>query len=680
MYLDFRRYIIRIFVVGCFLSRLTILHAQTYYVSSLTGDDKNNGRTPETALKTIDEVNKWLPYFRPGTSVLFERGGIYYGSITVPSSIRGITDYPITFGAYGEGDMPIISGAKQITDWEQIDKNLWVASVLERPDGIDVLFIDGKKYYPARFPNKGYRYITNRYSRGLQDNTLSFPDGYWNGATVAFKVNDWDIFRDTVANSYSNGRIDKVGVNSDKIPGRDWGYFFQNHINAIDTIGEWVYDKKESSITLYTEKNPNDQIIIYSGTEHGIDFRYLWSEPPYRNCYFIIESLLFQHYNEYAIYARFGKNLEIRHNTIINCRSGIFVGGFDECQISRNTIFDIEDNAIILGNLRDSRIDNNVIRRIATSLDSGQNGPSGIGIYLTMRVNNHFPNDRIQITGNRIDSIGYDAILVTFSQNLLIKNNFINYSMISLSDGGGIYIGTNPHDPPTLRNTEITDNIIINTIGNYDGTPYRTIPDNWKWRHGIYLDDGKSHVTIQGNTVFNSGSGIFFHGAHNNIVHNNTLYNNSIANITTQNRNSEYVFLYNDIQYNYMYKSEGRTYLCLHINKFAEFTVNNKIDNNYICSPFSQQFAEFSNRPPINRTIWSIETKFDFNSRSEPVSYATSGAKLPEKFAILVYNPTSKDTTILLDNTYMSFDRTVYKGSIHLQPFKSAILFLAANH
>ena len=470
MYQVFGRYIIRFFIVGFFIFQFGILHAQTYYVSSLTGDDRNNGTSPATAWATIDAVNRWITMLRPGSSVLFERGGIYYGSITIPTSVRGSAGYPITFGAYGEGDMPILSGAKQITGWEQIDKDMWIANVTDRPESINALFIDGKKFYPARFPKTGFRRVTSRYSGGLQDNRLNFPDGYWNGATVAFKVNDWTIYRDEVAYSYSDGRIDKNGSNSDQIPGPNWGYFLQNHINALDAVDEWVYDRREYTLTLCTDKNPNEQLVEYMYIGNGVRIN-----SSNTNCYIHIENLCFQYYRNYAIYAgNIGRNLEIRHNAIINCWSAINVTGLEDCLISENIITDMESVGVNLLNISNSSIKNNNIRRVATSLDGGQNGWCGGGIALRVHRN----STHCEITGNRLDSIGYNGFSLFYAHDLLIKNNVINYSMLSFTDGGGIYFDYELNDPTDLKNTEVIDNIILNTVYGISAvidTPNRVI-------------------------------------------------------------------------------------------------------------------------------------------------------------------------------------------------------------
>lgn len=79
----------------------------SYYISSINGDDDNDGLSPETAWKTTDAltVNAWK--FGPGDGVLFERGGVYRtsSSISVKSGM--------TYAAYGTGAKPVLYGSTE---------------------------------------------------------------------------------------------------------------------------------------------------------------------------------------------------------------------------------------------------------------------------------------------------------------------------------------------------------------------------------------------------------------------------------------------------------------------------------------------------------------------------------------------------------------------------------------
>lgn len=78
----------------------------TYYVDATSGNDANNGLSPSTPWKTMDRVNAFP--FVPGNRILFKRGEHWYHQIT--PARNGSAGNPITYGAYGTGNRPIIHG------------------------------------------------------------------------------------------------------------------------------------------------------------------------------------------------------------------------------------------------------------------------------------------------------------------------------------------------------------------------------------------------------------------------------------------------------------------------------------------------------------------------------------------------------------------------------------------
>lgn len=74
-----------------------------YYISN-SGNDNNDGLTPETAWATLDRVNAQT--FQPGDGIYFERGGIWRGAIKTRLNNNIIS-------AYGNGDKPRIYGSPE---------------------------------------------------------------------------------------------------------------------------------------------------------------------------------------------------------------------------------------------------------------------------------------------------------------------------------------------------------------------------------------------------------------------------------------------------------------------------------------------------------------------------------------------------------------------------------------
>lgn len=74
-----------------------------YYISN-SGNDNNDGTTPETAWATLDKVKSYP--FQPGDGIYFERNGIWRGAV-------GYFENGITISAYGEGEKPRIYGSPE---------------------------------------------------------------------------------------------------------------------------------------------------------------------------------------------------------------------------------------------------------------------------------------------------------------------------------------------------------------------------------------------------------------------------------------------------------------------------------------------------------------------------------------------------------------------------------------
>ncbi len=77
----------------------------TYYVDT-AGYDSQDGQSPASAWRTLSRITQAA--LKPGDSVLLKRDCVWLERLTVPAS--GLPGHPITFGAYGIGENPIIRG------------------------------------------------------------------------------------------------------------------------------------------------------------------------------------------------------------------------------------------------------------------------------------------------------------------------------------------------------------------------------------------------------------------------------------------------------------------------------------------------------------------------------------------------------------------------------------------
>ena len=90
--------------------------AAVYYVSA-NGCDGADGRSPETAWKTLDRVNS--AKLTPGTFVRFRRGDIWRGQIC---AFEGVT-----YTAYGQGEKPRLYGSPE----DGADPSKWLSTEKE---------------------------------------------------------------------------------------------------------------------------------------------------------------------------------------------------------------------------------------------------------------------------------------------------------------------------------------------------------------------------------------------------------------------------------------------------------------------------------------------------------------------------------------------------------------------
>ncbi|NLA49733.1 MAG: hypothetical protein GX876_09760, partial [Bacteroidales bacterium] len=114
----------RYFFIVIMFAFNSLLNAADYYVSPL-GSDLNSGLSTSTPWKTIEKVNLVFPSLKPGDRILFKRGDTFHGTIKILKS--GTAASPITLGAYGTGEKPVITGFKTVMDWKSEGNGIYSA-------------------------------------------------------------------------------------------------------------------------------------------------------------------------------------------------------------------------------------------------------------------------------------------------------------------------------------------------------------------------------------------------------------------------------------------------------------------------------------------------------------------------------------------------------------------------
>jgi hypothetical protein len=130
-YLIRQRYFINIkayiVLVALLLGLSTSSYSKNFYFSSSTGNDSytaTQAQNRNTPWKSIDQLNNSMNLFTAGDSILFKRGDIFTGQITLTRSGSSIAK--ISFNAYGIGNAPVIQGNVEIGSWTRFNSNIYV--------------------------------------------------------------------------------------------------------------------------------------------------------------------------------------------------------------------------------------------------------------------------------------------------------------------------------------------------------------------------------------------------------------------------------------------------------------------------------------------------------------------------------------------------------------------------
>jgi hypothetical protein len=99
-----------------------------YYVDAANGNDnENDGLSESRPWQSISKVNN--ANILPGDSVLFKKGSVWKNDATPLLPKSGNDGRYVTYGAYGSGEKPIITMARDrgdLLDWQEIGSNIWI--------------------------------------------------------------------------------------------------------------------------------------------------------------------------------------------------------------------------------------------------------------------------------------------------------------------------------------------------------------------------------------------------------------------------------------------------------------------------------------------------------------------------------------------------------------------------
>jgi len=255
------KYIFSLILIVCSIAT----SATDYYVSS-AGNDAANGLSESTAWKTIGKVNSAFSAFQPGDRILFRRGDTFYGTLKVTRS--GLAGNPITIGAYGSGNRPVISGFTTISSWTNEGGGIFSRAITSESSPVMVSF-DGVNTAMGRFPNSGWMTIdSHNTNQSLTDADLNSGITNWTGAEVVIRVKPYIVNHLPITGHTNQTLTFSTGTIYDLING--YGYFIQNDKRTLDTYKEWYSDGSRFYM-YFGSQIPGNHIVKVSTVDNGVN-------------------------------------------------------------------------------------------------------------------------------------------------------------------------------------------------------------------------------------------------------------------------------------------------------------------------------------------------------------------------------------------------------------------------
>jgi hypothetical protein len=644
-------------------------HATTYYIKA-GGNDAAIGTSDATAWATITKVNSFWSAgtFAPGDRILFNRGDVFYGTITVKES--GTSGSPIVIGAYGTGNKPVIEGFTTISSWTNEGNNIYSAPLACESSTYMVL-IDGTQYWMGRWPKTGWMYIDGTpSSQSIIDNELSGTLN-WTGAEVVIRKDHWIIDRHPITN-HINNRLD-FSSSSYYPPQVGWGYFIQNSLNTLTDFGDWYYNASTSRLYMYFGSDSPENHLVRASTLNRCLYNNSYD-------YITIDNITFQGANEKTIYGCYSPEYMIIQNCniLFSGIDAIYLSYPHHCELRNSTINYTNNNAVYFSDNEsfNNTISNNIITNTATIAGAGGSSDGTYNAIISTGSNG-------LIEYNKVITTGYLPIRYG-GANTIVRNNYVDYYAYLKDDGGGIYIYSDNN-----TGKQVLNNIILNAIGAPSGTNVATSQAN-----GLYVDGFSSHVLLSGNTVYNATNiGLHMNCSADIEVINNTIFQtptfysiqrwpqtgfitdlNISKNILVSTRNSS--SWKSPIAYNI--DMNGSDLAFYNNNLIQEVKHLGYIDSNYYYSNTTNGMYLNSSSPHSFSSQYTFDSwisTFGYDSHSNISTHI-----LDEKDYLFVYNPSRKDSIITLEVPMIDVKGTKFATEITLAPFTSSVLLKESDY
>jgi hypothetical protein len=481
----------------------------TYYVSS-TGSDSNNGTSTSTPWQTLTKVNNTT--FVAGDKILFKAGDTFTGTIIPKAS--GTSSNPITYGMYGTGAKPVITGFASVSGWTSLGGNKWESAALSSAfSDINILYINGGNYAKGRTPDTGYWASTSAtYTKSSNVGTitdtvnLNASSNNWTGAQVVFRSQRWVLDKAKITAASTN----KITFNGEPSTAPGWGYFIQNDPRTLNLTNEWSYDSASKKITIYSTATPNN--VKAPAVDVAVNLS--------NQDYITFDGIDFNGFNSTGINTTSSTGITVTNSdfSFIGVDAIYAYPNSVNLKVTNNTFSEINSRGIHGGSSDNAFISNNTLNKIGNMAGMGSNGDDSYTGIISM-------GDNGIVSLNSVVSAGYVGIRWD-GRSTQILNNLVNTTNYIKDDGGGIY--SYPQQDGTAYTTryagyqrKVANNIVLNSVGAVaGGEPSSTYSQG----EGIYADGLSPNIDFINNTIYKAKLGLFINGGHEILAKGNTVY------------------------------------------------------------------------------------------------------------------------------------------------------------
>jgi len=613
-----------------------------YYVKS-NGNDTLDGTSEATAWQTLAKVSATT--FANGDSILFQKGATFYGQLTITKS--SVSGSAITYGAFGTGAKPIISGFQELTGWTLHATGIYKTTGV--PNNCGIVTVNGINTPMGKFPQVGYNtFETSTGRTSFVDNQLTNSPNF-TGAEVVIKKSNWILDRSAVTNHTNSTVTYTSGSSYNPDSTGEYKYFFQKHLNCLLKFGDWFCDGTNFYMFFGGEQPENYTI------KAGIVDDVVYLD---RKNYNTLSGLIIEGGNINGINCISSTALILTNCEIKNCglngatyvTNGV-TGASTLSVIDTCIITEINGTGILLDSAG-STIKDSTFLNIGINPGMGDPGGSSyIGMH-TRGANN--------ITEyNTISNTGYIGIYFYGNGHLVRYNKVDGFCKLGLDDGAAIYSYYGREDN-AQSGMKVYNNIVLNSTAT-----------------GLYPDNLSCNQEWYNNTVINVSK----YGLHSNMpvncnFHDNTFFGFGLAafdiqNLTAQttpasgNTIAANICIQNASAQNFFSFRDNRTAQLISV----PFGASN--NNTFIQSSAAADIFYAMHVLPSYAAL-----NYDFTEWKALTSQEAASLLLTKdlsKISVL-YNATKTAKAISLPGSRKDLTGIIYTSSITLQPFTAVVL------